>query len=116
MEDALEELNRTKQTNSDLAEMNIDLRHKLKAGEVDRVNLETKVKELEKYQLRFKKDLQACLSVTSESEAFADRIVSLEERYTDSDEETEKAFQHQVNCLKKKLETLQGAGRGTHVS
>lgn len=105
----VDELNKIQLTNGDLTESVAHLRYRVRAFEPDLTKLKDKVKTLEVYQLRFKEDLQACISVIGDPNTFRKRIICLKRRYIDGDEmvqmdaETREVLLGQIENLKNKI-------------
>ncbi|XP_044210803.1 myosin-13-like isoform X1 [Thunnus albacares] len=109
LKDTREDLNGARQKNRILNDQNQLLRYKVAAHEPQLEKTKFTTKDLQTYQLRFKEDLQACLPFLDKPKKLRNRVILLKRCYLDGDdrlpmdENTRLAYQHQIDCLKKKL-------------
>lgn len=104
------ELTETKQKICHLNDEMERLQYKVGAYEPERDRMNIKARDMETYQLRFKEDLQDCMSIIDQPKDLRKRVLILKRHYVDRkkrdylDEETRLAYQHRADCLGKKLE------------
>ncbi|KAK2846826.1 hypothetical protein Q5P01_009825 [Channa striata] len=104
--DKVKELQKSKQANQDLSEINAHLKRTLQAINLDNINLKTKVKEFEIFRLSVKKDLQRCVSAIREPKTLASRVLALKERYVDTGKKEKTDEEHQTDRVKKRTREL----------
>lgn len=87
-----------------------NLERQVRASETESNGLRERVEQLQTYLLRFKEDLQTCMSVINEPAQLKQRVMNLRKHYIQDEkkvqigETTETAYKFHMECLWKKLD------------
>lgn len=104
-----EDLTKANRANSNQADIIARLKCKIRTNEPDLNNLRAKVRQLETYQVRFKGDLEGCMSVISDPQKLKREVIKLRKRYIENNErvqmdtKTEAAYEYRAACLGKQM-------------